>query len=189
MTRREAALEMFFASFLSCSKGSLGQDSLILFLESSTSDVIQGISQLILCCLGPSWESRAEVHAPCSGNSSGRCSSGAKVQEALGPCSVRESEQGRMPWCNPFPWCDDSSPPMSIPFLAFRSCDFPGAVEVMFWASFCLSCLAGASQILLIMSQHLRSELDTTKCSVHVASCVHPLIHPQDSVQTGLAWV
>lgn len=73
MVGREAALEMFSPSFPSCSKGSLRQESLVLFLESSTSGVIQGISQHILCCFGPSQESRAEVHAPCSGNSSGRC--------------------------------------------------------------------------------------------------------------------
>lgn len=169
---------MFSAGFPSCSKGSLRQESLVLFLESSTCDVIQAISQLILCCFGPSWESKAEMHAPCSGNSSGRWCSGAKVQGALGPCSVRVSEQGRTPWCNPFPWCNESSPSMSIPFLAFRSCDSPGAEEVTFWASFCLSYLAGASQIQLIMSQHLRSELDTAKCPVHVASCEYPLISP-----------
>lgn len=64
-----------------------------------------------------------------------------------------------------------------------------GAEEVTFWASFCLSYLAGASQIQLITSQHLRSGLDTAKCSMHVATCEHPLIHPQDSGQTGLAWV
>lgn len=103
-----------------------------MVLESSISDVIQGISQHILCCFGPSWESKAEVHAACSGNSSGRCCSGARVQGALGPCGVRGSEQGRTPWYNPFPWCNESSPSMSIPFLAFRSCDSPEAEEATF---------------------------------------------------------
>lgn len=39
-----------------------------------------------------------------------------------------------------------------IPFLAFRSRE---AKEVTFWPSFCLSYLAGASQIQLIVSWHL----------------------------------
>lgn len=156
------------------------QDSPVLFLESFTSGVMQGISQRVLCCFGPSWKAGTEVHAPCSGNSSGRCCSGAEAQGAPDPCSARGSEQAGCHGGILFRGAMRAAHQCSFPFWCSGAVTPREAEEVTFWPSFCLSYLAEASQIQLGVSQHLRVQ----GWIVGSAQCTYPPVSTLSSPGT-----